>query len=309
MAFAIADPSQEYWLDPSFRIAKHGTVAYFQVDTPRPAWHARLDLINARHNYQIPANTLHFSDSSSSPYPFDILNLLNFAWLKNEIARISPNVVFIDTLREVHGSDEDSSTAMRNIVARLVAACQPAAIVLISHSRKGNRDRQGNGGDDIMDAARGSSYVAGRMDMVARLTQHHLYTKGRAAMDAKFPVRQELGTGLLVADYAEGEMEMLEVVKGVVLVKPKHESDRMRLLSVMYPDASQDSLRRKMNSAKANPAMPDPKKTKYTMADIERMTARVGDGVHPTLDIPMPKVNLSNKGRKKPPVDEGEEEE
>jgi len=298
MAYAIANPEVPYWLDPSFKVTKHGRVMYLQIDTPRPAWHQRLDLIKAKHGWSAPKSMLQFSDSSSSPYPFDILNVFNYAWFRKQCSDIEPDVVFIDTLREVHGGDEDSSTAMRNVIARLVAAVQPAAMVLVSHSRKGNNDRNGKGSDDIMDANRGSGYVAGRMDMVARLTDHNFYTKGRAAMDAKFAIKQETGTGLLIPDYEVGDIEMGEVMKAAAMVDVKNPMDRVRLLKVMYPDASAESIRKKLGRMKGMTELPDPKKMKYTMADIEMMVQRVVEKKHPTKDEPLPLVNLMEPAKK-----------
>jgi hypothetical protein len=295
MAYAIADPAQDYWLDPTFKVRKHGRVMYLQIDTPRPAWHARLDLIQQKHGWTPPPGTLYFSDASSSPYPFDIMNLGNARWLKEALLASPPDVIFIDTLREIHGSDEDSSTAMRNVIARLVDACKPAAIVLISHSRKGHRDKLGQvSNDDIMDAARGSSYVAGRMDMIARLTRCHLYTKGRSSLDGVFPIKQEEGTGLLVPNYSPGEMEMREVVKAVALVPDSNTITRLKMLRVMFPDATADQLRSKLDSAREEKALPDPKRMKYTQADVQAMLERVAKGVHPTKDEPMPMVKVGS---------------
>lgn len=299
VAFAVADESQQYWLDPSFKVRKHGKVMYLQVDTPRPAWQARLDLIKARHNFNTDGR-LHIADTVSAPYPFDILNPGNHAWLTSEVKRVGPDLVIIDTLREVHGLDEDSSTAMRNVIARLVAATTPAAMMLVSHSRKGVADREGKYNDDIMDAARGSGYVVGRMDSIIRLTDKHLYTKGRAYMDASFPVRQEPGTGLLLPDYEQDEIEMQEVMKGLIITpsaKPEElDTDKLKMLMVLYPDASKDSITKKFQRMKAKEVVPpDQTKMRYTMADITQMLARVNEGKHPANpNEPMPDVRLSD---------------
>jgi hypothetical protein len=84
--------------------------------------------------------------------------------------------VIIDTLREAHSGEEDSSTTSRNVIANLVAATQPAALIIISHSRKPNPD----GDRDLLADHRGSSYIVGRMDAIIRLTKTRMFYTGRS---------------------------------------------------------------------------------------------------------------------------------
>jgi hypothetical protein len=116
--------------------------------------------------------------------------------LKQSIAAIKPVLTIIDTLREVHGGDENDSTTMRNVIAHLVDACRPSAIMLLSHSRKDSMMTV-SGDDDMMDQGRGSSYVAGRMDVVMKLTQKRLMFKGRATGQTIESVFQDPQTGLV----------------------------------------------------------------------------------------------------------------
>lgn len=295
MAYAIADPSQEYWLDPAFAVRRHAKVMYLQVDTPRPAWHARLDLIVSKHKWNPPPGTLRFADACCTPYPFNITDLRNARWLQDMISADPPDVIFVDTLREIHGSDEDSSTAMRNVISALVGVCKPAAIVLLSHSRKGSRGKDGQEhADDIMDAARGSSYVAGRMDMIVRLTRAHLYTKGRSSLDGTYPVKQEKGTGLIIPNYAPGELELREMVKAVALVDDVEKVEQLKLLAIMYGDRPPSQLRDKLEQALKKKELPDLKRTKFNQAQVAEMVARVAKGVHPVKDEPLPKVKVGN---------------
>lgn len=186
MAQAITN-GDETW--EGFDVDKHGPVAYLQVDTPREEWAKRLETAQQMsHTDDIP---FYVADMWLIPkYPMDILEPdgQTLKWLKDEMERVQPIMVVIDTLREVHSGDEDSSTTMRNVITNIVGACMPSqgssrsvpAIVLISHARKDAAGWQQDGQDDMMDQARGSSYVAGRMDVIIQVTQRTMKFKGRA---------------------------------------------------------------------------------------------------------------------------------
>jgi RecA-family ATPase len=172
-----------------FAIKKHGPVAYLQVDTPREEWATRVERIQKATG----PDKLWIADMWMVPeFPFNILNPQNteVQWLKDHLARIKPVMVIIDTLREIHAGDEDSSTTMRNVIANLVGACRPAAIVLVSHSRKDSVMTQ-TGVDDLMDQQRGSSYISGRMDVIAKVTAKRLTFKGRATGQMTYPIHQD----------------------------------------------------------------------------------------------------------------------
>jgi RecA-family ATPase len=139
-------------------VLTHGPVAYFQIDTPRSLWIERLE--QARDNGH-DVSKIHFADiDSGTPYPFNILT--DGPWLKNQLDRIKPVAIFIDTLRELHAGDENDSGVMKMVVAATQSACAPAGMALISHAKKEGQIHH----DDLMSDNRGSSYVAGRMDSV-----------------------------------------------------------------------------------------------------------------------------------------------
>lgn len=185
---AIANRS-EAW--EGFAIRKHGPVAYLQVDTPREEWATRV----TRMDWASPeaAERVWIADMWQVPqFPFNILNPqgTEVQWLKDNLAIIQPVVVVIDTLREIHGGDENDSTVMRNVIANLVGACRPAAIVLVSHSRK-DSVMTTMGEDDLMDQQRGSSYVSGRMDVIIKVSPKRLTFKGRATGQLHYPISQD----------------------------------------------------------------------------------------------------------------------
>lgn len=234
LAHAIST-GQPYWLDPKFEVVKSGRVAYLQIDTPRGAWAKRLDTMR-EHDYDI--GKIAFADTITAPYPFNILIPDQQEWLKEQIKQLNPIAVFVDTLREVHGGDENDSTVMKNVISLLVACCAPAALVLLSHSRKANQMN----GDDMMNDARGSSYIAGRMDTIVKLTAKHLLYKGRSVGEGKLKVHQHPQTGLLIGGEGEDEVTML-----------------CRLLIREFPDLSINALVKK-----AQEGMPDVSASTFT---------------------------------------------
>lgn len=192
MAQAVAN-GDETW--EGYEICQHGPVAYLQVDTPRPEWAKRIETV--RELSQSDDIPFYIADMWLIPkYPMDILdpNSEALQWLKDQMRRVKPILVIVDTLREIHSGDEDSSTVMRNVITGIVGACMPEqgedrpspSIVFISHARK---DASGwqmqDGQDDMMDQARGSSYVNGRMDNIIHVTPKTMRFKGRATGEQK----------------------------------------------------------------------------------------------------------------------------
>ena len=134
--------------------------------------------------------------------------------------------MIIDTLREAHELNENDSTDMKRVISSLVKVCRsnvnhPAAIALISHSRKDSAFVAMGADQDIMDEARVSAYVAGRMDTIMRFsgnpykTKGHMTYKGRArGADGKLPLVGEKDTGLLFTEGARAADEQL-VMKAI----------------------------------------------------------------------------------------------
>lgn len=181
-----------------YTIQKSGPVAYLQVDTPREEWARRIE--HVRQMCAEDDTPLFIADMWLVPqFPVNILGEDDptIVWLKAELEKLQPVMIVIDTIREVHGGDEDNSTIMRNVLSSLVGACRPAAIVIVSHSRK---DQAGFGGEveeDMMDQARGSSYVAGRMDVIVKVSKKRMMFKGRATGQQTEVIVQDPETGWL----------------------------------------------------------------------------------------------------------------
>jgi RecA-family ATPase len=151
---------------------------------------------------------VHFADTEDAPFPFNIMRDECFSWLAAEISRVNPVLIIIDTMREVHGLNENESTAMQQVVSRIREAAPRSAILLVSHARK-ESSTEGFTPDPI-DEQRGSGYIAGRMDAILRLTKSQILIKGRTIGDTHVGVKQDDETHMVVlADaFAQAAVEI-----------------------------------------------------------------------------------------------------
>jgi len=182
MGVALAQGSP--WF--GYEIPRPTKVLFVQLDTARALWLERLDALSKS---GVDVDQMYYLDRESAGFwPFDILlpQQEHVKRLRVEIEAVEPEVVIIDTLREAHSGEENDSTVMRNVVGMLVAATQPAALILISHDRK----PQPNTGKDIITDLRGSSYITGRMDALVRFSANSVQLAGRALDPVKIPLRR-----------------------------------------------------------------------------------------------------------------------
>ena len=222
MAQAIVNGELDW---EGYPIHTHGSVAYLQIDTPREEWSDRIGRLTFT-----PAEDreLWIADMWQVPqFPFDILDpqQTGVRWLRDQLAAIAPVLTIIDTLREAHGADENDSTAMRNVLAYLVAACRPSAIMLLSHARK-DTIMTASGDDDMMDQNRGSSYIPGRMDVIIKLTQKRMMFKGRATGLTVEAIEQDPETGLIRLTPTTSDDQFAQVLRHVLRDLGPHASQR-----------------------------------------------------------------------------------
>lgn len=195
LALALSGQSDN-WL--GFPVIKSGPVLYLQLDTPRSVWAYRFDELISKGGISYDNSTFKLADRECLEYyPFDILQPQHVEYLFRIIRPFGAVAVIIDTLREAHSGDEDNSTSAKNVVANLVHAVHPAALILVSHSRKPHPEGKYN----MMADHRGSSYITGRMDAIMRLTHNRLYYSGRSIEEGNIKLdRQENGLWLPSAD-------------------------------------------------------------------------------------------------------------
>src|SRR3990167_6601963 len=181
LALAIEQGSD--WL--GFPVRAAGKVVYVQLDTPRSLWATRLASIRVSHP---EVDQLMCADRETlDTFPFDILNPSHSDLLTVALREINPVAVVIDTIRESHSGDENDSTTMRNVVSSLVAATQPAALIVVAHSRKNVGDQTA----DLIADNRGSNYIVGRMDSIISFNRRTAHYTGRAIEEGTIRIHRE----------------------------------------------------------------------------------------------------------------------
>jgi RecA-family ATPase len=149
-----------------FPILKHGPVAYIQIDTSASVWFER---VKDQAALGLSFEKVAFADTDTgTPFPLNILT--DAPTIKQQLATIKPVLVFWDTIRETHAGDENDSSVMKNVVSQLLDATRgegwAAANCFLSHRKKENPNYE----EDLMNANRGSSYLAGACDSVMQLS-------------------------------------------------------------------------------------------------------------------------------------------
>lgn len=234
LALALSG-SESHWLE--FPVIASGLVAYIQLDTPRSLWASRLEQLQS---VGVAIHTLHLADRGTlDTWPFDILIPSHFSLLSESLKPLNPIAVIIDTLREVHSGDENDSTTMRNVIASLVAATQPAALILISHARKPNGELP----PDLMTDQRGSSYVVGRMDAIARFTKKRLYYSGRAIEEGYLTINR-LDNGFWEVDNSEWSIHIKAVLSDPSLSSLRQRAASLSTRTGKREEACRSALRR-----------------------------------------------------------------
>jgi hypothetical protein len=175
-----------------WEVNSHGPVLYLQADMPREEW---MDRVQLAEREGLSMENIYLADLQIIPYPFNALSD-GAMFLERNIGELQPVLVVIDTIREVHGGDENDSGHMRNVVNFIVKACRPAAVIFVSHQRKGNGESSGG---DLMAENRGSNYVAGRMDCVIKVDDTRVHWQSRTCGVASSKIRRT-AKGMLLLD-------------------------------------------------------------------------------------------------------------
>jgi hypothetical protein len=169
-------------------------------------------------------------------FPFSILDPLHRSILQEALAEQAPDVVVIDTLREVcTGADENSSNDMQEVIAYLTAACQPAALVLVAHGKKPPSE----GEHSVVSGNRGSSYITGKMDAICHFSSDSMTVIGRACEEQKFG------------------LEKVEIPGGFYWTLNRRERET-KLASDLLADASFQTLRAKSREFSRLTGRPEP---------------------------------------------------
>lgn len=156
------------------RRCQKANVLYLQFDTSETIWRERIrDLISS--GVAFPDN-LFFLHPEDNPTKLNILTVEGYKLLTDTLQASQAELVVIDVLREIHNADEQDSTAMKAVGDVLMTAFAGKTLILIHHTHKIN---EFNGVPAPVDAARGSSYIAGKADTVWMLHNRVLHIQSR----------------------------------------------------------------------------------------------------------------------------------
>jgi len=223
-----------------FPVSQPGKVLYLQLDTPRNVWAYRFEELIAKNSLNPKNPNFRLADRENlEHYPFDILQPGHVQYLQTLVQHHHAGAVIIDTLREASSGDEDSSTTARNVISNLVAATMPAALIIISHSRKPNPD----GDKDLLADHRGSSYIVGRMDAIVRLTKTRMFYTGRSIEQGDIKIERE-DNGLWMPKPDEVGPAIEKVMNDVTLPTLRAKSKILAPILGCTEEAAMSRLRR-----------------------------------------------------------------
>lgn len=249
MGLALSGQSESF-LD--FPVVQAGKVLYLQLDTPRSLWAKRFEDMIKFGGLKYDSTRMALADRESIEYhPFDILQPSHMKYLHGAVKPHNPSVVIIDTLRESHSGDEDSSTSSRNVIANLTDAVHPAALIIISHSRKENPEAEKN----LMDDHRGSSYIVGRMDAILRLTRKRLYYQGRSIEEGYVEI-ERLDNGLWAPQKDNSGEAIAKVLADPTLTSLRSKARALAPMLGKGEEATMSLLRRHLSKPKEEQETP-----------------------------------------------------
>jgi len=120
--------------------------------------------------------------------PLNILHPSGSDWLANVMLQAEPDLVIIDVIRELHAGDENDSSSMKYVCDKLTKLCGSAALLLLHHLKKVPDEIKT---PDPMVWARGSSYMAGKVDSLWTLHRDTLRIDPRFDERQKIAVKQD----------------------------------------------------------------------------------------------------------------------
>jgi hypothetical protein len=123
------------------------------------------------------------------------MNLLDEAdrkWMSDVVNECDPDLVIVDVLREVHNAEENDSTAMKIVGDVIMYILRERSVVILHHIRKPGIDEM----IDPVNAGRGSSYLAGKVDILWLLQGSALHIVSRVSANSSIPMYQDPKTGL-----------------------------------------------------------------------------------------------------------------
>lgn len=249
LGLALALAKGEPWL--GHPVTRPVPVFYTQLDNPRSSWRGRFQTL-VDHDITLPPN-LFIADKESSPYPFNILSADHLAQMRVVCNERQPEVVIVDTLREFYRGDENDNDRLQQVFAAFHAACAPAAMIYVHHSRKLPAD--GLGIDNPIDNARGSNLISGSADTILSISSKHdkrkgdifgaLTYQGRSIGLTEIKLRMNPLTFLWELPESATSQDAYHTALHAALAASDFASDadRARFLHATFPDKAEASIK------------------------------------------------------------------
>ena len=153
-------------------------VLYLQFDPSEMVWRDRILAIQkAGVKLDGPLFMPHPDDT---PRSMNILTLESQHYLAGSLEAARPDVVIIDVLREIHSSDEQDSTQMKQIGDAIMQLFHGYTLIILHHTRKFDSEKP----IEVINSSRGSSYLTGKADATWLIHQSKLYTVSRFSSPA-----------------------------------------------------------------------------------------------------------------------------
>lgn len=143
------------------RKVEPGRVLLIQLDTPEMVF--RYTMLRWREAGVDTSGPVLIPHPDELPRPFDTLHKTSQDWLKKTLQDAQPDLVILDVLREMHSAEENSSTEMKNALSPLFAILHSYSVLILHHT---NKLKPGIDYDPL-NAARGSGYLSGAVDVIA----------------------------------------------------------------------------------------------------------------------------------------------
>lgn len=170
-----------------------GNVLYIQVDTPRALWQLRFkDLeTNAFGLSAEGKKRFYLADTESAPFPFHVTTPQVSQWLRNQVELVKPDLVIIDVIRKIFAGNDNDSDVLEQVLSAAKHACNPAAVLMIAHSKKAKEGfDSGTIGEIRGSSAQGASYdTIMRLQKASKNRGPLLTIEGRATEDTEIRLK------------------------------------------------------------------------------------------------------------------------
>lgn len=254
LGIAVAS-GQPDWL--GFPIHNHGPVLFLQMDTARNLWMAQY--IEAAQADGQDISNIYFTDRDDPevPYPFD-MRRLGGEWLKREVDKLKPVLVIVDVWREIFEGDENSSEVCAQVWAALTNACRGSSLLILSHEVKGGTTSDGKAIETpLRKGARGSTFVAGKVDGIAKLKlDGKFHYVSRSAQEAKIQLTRK-PNGFWELDNTSVDAMTRRVVSDMAGKSQLQMARELASLTGLSVEASRSKIRRHLENGGSGGQTPD----------------------------------------------------